>query len=299
MSRVGTTYRGSDDGVALMQTRRMTRGGGQPTSRGTGTPPGAGESLTALLAHDEPARAALVVPDTGQALTYAHLASRVETLAQRLASLGVRRGDRVALALPNGPDIVLLLLAITALGAAAAPLNPAYTETEFAFFLTDIAPRLLLVPATGSAAASAAARAAGTTLLAVQAAADGPPDLLTSDGAAAGLQRSFEQGGPDDVAFVLHTSGTTSRPKQVPLRQRNLMASARTIAAHYRAQRIRRLVLRDAAVSHPRPGGVDLRRAGSERRGDHAAPVHPAALLAAGSRARRPRGCRPVPRCIR
>ncbi len=216
-----------------MQTRRMTRGGGQPTSRGTGTPPGAGESLTALLAHDEPARAALVVPDTGQALTYAHLASRVETLAQRLASLGVRRGDRVALALPNGPDIVLLLLAITALGAAAAPLNPAYTETEFAFFLTDIAPRLLLVPATGSAAASAAAQAAGTTLLAVRAAADGPPDLLTSDGAAAGLQRSFEQGGPDDVAFVLHTSGTTSRPKQVPLRQRNLMASARTIAAHY------------------------------------------------------------------
>ncbi len=209
----------------------MTEGGGHQASDGISR--ASGEPVTALLAHGEPGRPALIVPDTGQVLTYAQLATRVETLAQRLASLGVRRGDRVALALPNGPDIVLLLLAVSALGAAAAPLNPAYTETEFGFFLGDIAPRLMLIPASGSAAASAAAEATGTTPLAVQPADDGPPELLTSGGGPAGLKRSFEQGGPDDVAFVLHTSGTTSRPKQVPLRQRNLMASARTIAAHY------------------------------------------------------------------
>jgi oxalate---CoA ligase len=193
--------------------------------------PGA-ESLTALLAFGEPGRPALIVPDSGQVLTYAQTAARVEALAQRLAGLGVRRGDRVALALPNGPDVVLLLLAVTALGAAAAPLNPAYTETEFTFFLTDIAPRLMLVPASGAVAASAAAASAETPLVAVQAADDGPPELL-ADGRSGRPQPSFEQGGPDDVAVVLHTSGTTSRPKQVPLRQRNLMASATTIAAHY------------------------------------------------------------------
>jgi len=165
-------------------------------------------------------------------LTYAQVASRVEALAQRLAGLAVRRGDRVALALPNGPDVVLLLLAITVLGAAAAPLNPAYTEAEFGFFLGDIEPRLLLIPASGSAAASAAAATAGTTLVGVRPDGDGPPQLLCAGGPA-GSQHSFEQGDADDVAVVLHTSGTTSRPKQVPLRQRNLMASARTIAAHY------------------------------------------------------------------
>jgi acyl-CoA synthetase (AMP-forming)/AMP-acid ligase II len=211
----------------------MTEGAGLQASGGMSLRPAAPEPVTALLAHGEPARAALIVPDTGQALTYAQLAARVETLAQRLASLGVRRGDRVALTLPNGPDIVLLLLAITALGAAAAPLNPAYTVAEFGFFLGDIAPRLLLIPASGAAAATAAADAAGTMLIAVQPAEDGPPDLRTADGAAPGPQRAFEPGGAADVAFVLHTSGTTSRPKQVPLRQRNLMASARTIAAHY------------------------------------------------------------------
>jgi len=190
------------------------------------------ESLTTLLARGEPGRPALIVPDSGQVLTYGQTADRVEALAQQLACLGVRRGDRVALALPNGTDVVLLLLAVTALGAAAAPLNPAYTETEFTFFLTDIAPRLMLVPASGAVAASAAAASAQTTLVAVQASDDGPPELL-ADGQPGTPQRAFEQGGPDDVAVVLHTSGTTSRPKQVPLRQRNLMASATTIAAHY------------------------------------------------------------------
>ncbi len=182
------------------------------------------EPLTELLARGEPDRPALIVPDSGEVLTYAQLAARIEALAQRLAGLGVRRGDRVALSLPNGPDFVLLLLAITVLGAAAAPLNPAYTETEFGFFLTDIDPRLMLVPASGATAASAAAAATATTLLAVRAADDGPPELLAG-GQPAAPQRSFEPGGADDVAVVLHTSGTTSRPKQVPLRQRNLMAS--------------------------------------------------------------------------
>jgi oxalate---CoA ligase len=190
------------------------------------------EVLSELLGAGEPARPALIVPDSGQVLTYAQAADGVEVLARRLSGLGVRRGDRVALALPNGPDIVLLLLAITALGAAAAPLNPAYTQAEFEFFLTDIAPRLMLVPASGSAAAGAAADGTGTTLLGVREAAAGPPDLL-ADGQPSVLQGSFEPGDPDDVALVLHTSGTTSRPKQVPLRQRNLMASTRTIAAHY------------------------------------------------------------------
>ncbi|HEY2077159.1 MAG TPA: AMP-binding protein [Streptosporangiaceae bacterium] len=201
---------------------------------GTQAGPGAvGETLTTLLDGGDAANPALVVPDAGLVLTYAQTAARTETLARRLAGLGVRRGDRVAFALPNGPDLVLLLLAITALGAAAAPLNPAYTEAEFGFFLTDIAPRLMLVPESGVAAASAAATATATTLIAVAESADGPPDLL-ADGQPGRLERSFEGASPDDLALVLHTSGTTSRPKQVPLRQRNLMASARTIGTHYR-----------------------------------------------------------------
>src|ERR1700761_3440994 len=129
---------------------------GAPTAGTTATGIGvtaAGETLTTLLERGNAASPALVVPDAGLVLTYAQVATRTDTLARRVAALGVRRGDRVAFALPNGPDLVLLLLALPALGAAAAPLNPAYTEAEFGFFLTDIAPRLMLVPASGVAAA--------------------------------------------------------------------------------------------------------------------------------------------------
>ena len=95
----------------------------------------------------QPAHAAFVVPDDGQVLSYAEMAERIETLAGRLAAAGVRRGDRVALTLPNSPDFVQLMLAVTLLGAAAAPLNPAYTESEYTFYLEDVAPRVLLMPA--------------------------------------------------------------------------------------------------------------------------------------------------------
>ncbi len=198
-----------------------------------GTSRTVGEPLSALLTAAEPSRPAFVVPDDGQVLTYARLAAAIEALAQRLAGAGVRRGDRVALTLPNGPDFVLLLLAVTALGAAAAPLNPAYTQAEFDFFLTDIAPRLFLIPA------SRPRRPAPRRAPARRYSRSVPPatarrSCWTPTARPRGRCGPFEPGGPDDVAVVLHTSGTTSRPKQVPLRQRNLMASVRTIAAHYR-----------------------------------------------------------------
>jgi acyl-CoA synthetase (AMP-forming)/AMP-acid ligase II len=128
--------------------------------------------------------------------------------------------------MPNCPDLVLLFLAVTALGAAAAPLNPAYTESELRFFLRDIRPRYFLIPAGRPTAAASAAEATSTPVLTVEAGDVGQPDVLAA-GRPVRPDRSFERGGPDDVAVVLHTSGTTSRPKQVPLRQRNLMASAR------------------------------------------------------------------------
>ena len=113
----------------------------------------AGERLSALLETGAGPAAAFVTPEDGVTLTYAQLAGRVEALARGLAGAGVRRGDRVALTLPNGPEFVQIILAVTLLGAAAAPLNPAYTETEFTFYLEDIAPRLLLVPAANRALA--------------------------------------------------------------------------------------------------------------------------------------------------
>ncbi len=190
------------------------------------------EPLTAILDHPEPGRPALVVPDDATVVTYGELAWRVEHLAGCLAAAGVRRADRVAFTLPNGPDVIQILLAIAAVGAAAAPLNPAYTRSEYLFYLEDIAPRLLLIPASRPESAVSAAEERSITVVTVRPGGDEPPGLVVAEKEIEPAG-GFEPGQPDDVAVVLHTSGTTSRPKQVPLLQRNLMASTRTIAAHY------------------------------------------------------------------
>jgi acyl-CoA synthetase (AMP-forming)/AMP-acid ligase II len=124
------------------------------------------------------------------------------------------------------------LLALARLGAAAAPLNAAYTPAELRFYLEDIHPKLLLLPKGGVAAA----REAASDLTAVVELASGQRGglELSSDNRVPRPATSVEEAQPDDVALLLHTSGTTSRPKLVPLLHRNLIATVRTVAEHYR-----------------------------------------------------------------
>ena len=192
----------------------------------------ASETLAAVLAGPEGGAAALICPEDGVALTLDELAGAVDRLSRRLSALGVERGGRVALSLPNGPEIIVALLALARVGAAAAPLNPRYTAGEFRFYLEDIRPRLLLLPRGGLPAA----REAAADIAPVAELDPGHNGELAAalEGRSPRPATTFEEAEPDDVALLLHTSGTTSRPKLVPLLHRNLMATSRTIAAHYR-----------------------------------------------------------------
>jgi acyl-CoA synthetase (AMP-forming)/AMP-acid ligase II len=187
------------------------------------------ESLLAILQEGNRSPA-LICPDDDTVVSHAELAAAVHQLAATLAGLGVTHGDRVAIVLPNGPEFLELILAVAAVGGMAAPLNPRYTEAEYQFYLDDLKPGLLLVQAGGGAEAR---RAAGErTIVDVSAGRTGPP-RLSGPHPGTPRPRSYTPGSPDDVALLLHTSGTTRRPKQVPLLQRNLMASVRAIGEHY------------------------------------------------------------------
>jgi acyl-CoA synthetase (AMP-forming)/AMP-acid ligase II len=167
---------------------------------------------------------ALIEPDAGLSVSFGDLRAEIAELTGRLVGAGVQRGDCVALVLPDGPQFVRFLLAVTAMGAAAAPLNPTYTRDEFAFYLADLGPRLVLT----SRGSAAAARDAASRIGFLEVDGDDFRSLPV---------RPFERAAADDVALILHTSGTTSRPKQVPLLQRNLVANARGIAEFYALSR--------------------------------------------------------------
>ncbi len=185
-------------------------------------------TLRALLDAGADRDPAVIAPG-GSVLTHAELRAEVDRLAGRLRALGLGAGDRIAIVVPNGPEMALAFLSAACTGCAA-PLNPKYRTEELRFYLDDLGAKALITLPDDS---GIAAREAGAGVLPVAltgSAADGPRalDLIASSPATA---PSAETGpSPEDVALVLHTSGTTSRPKIVPLRQRHLARSAASIA---------------------------------------------------------------------
>lgn len=162
------------------------------------------------------------------ALSHGALRALIERSVQQLNAWGMGRNDRVAIVLPNGPEMAACFLAC-ACGVASAPLNPAYRAEEFDFYLRDLQARALIVEEGSDSPAVAVAQALGVPIIHLQPLEAAGDFSLKGDFAG---RPAAAQGGmarPEDVSMVLHTSGTTSRPKIVPLSQRNLCASASNI----------------------------------------------------------------------
>jgi len=190
----------------------------------TESPPSLWARFSALAAR-QPDVAAILAPDRDP-LTFAALPGRLEAVRTALARLGIGRGDRVAAALPRGPETAACYLGVASV-AAYVPLNPDYQEQEFAGYLARLRPKAIIVPRDDGAAARRAAAAAGIAVLELAVRADHPAGTFDLDGDAAPADaRTPEWGAGDDYALVLLTSGSTSRPKIVPLRQRLLVAYA-------------------------------------------------------------------------
>ncbi|MEM6305568.1 MAG: AMP-binding protein [Pseudomonadota bacterium] len=160
-------------------------------------------------------------------MTYGDLKALAGDVHASLRAAGVGAQDRVAIVLPNGPEMATAFVTI-AQSATTAPLNPAYKEEEFAFYLEDLKARAIVVEAGYDGPARAAAERFG--LVVIELTATEPAGMFTL-AAPAGDAVAAEVPSADDIALILHTSGTTSRPKIVPLLQSNVAASAENIRA--------------------------------------------------------------------
>ena len=170
---------------------------------------------------------AIGIPELGIVVTYDSLRQQVRNMADALASAGIGRGDRVAIALPNGLPAIVSFLAASIAGTAA-PLNPAYPYEEFHFFLGDTDARVLLCPAVGAEFVRTAAADRKIPVFSVEMNDKGQVHLVDAPTGASASQPT-----PEDIALVLHTSGSTGRPKRVPLRHFQLAVSAANIANTY------------------------------------------------------------------
>jgi oxalate---CoA ligase len=176
------------------------------------------DDAVAIAAHDAPP------------LSYGALRTLIDRSIRSLNDLGVGRGDRVGVVLPNGPEMATAFLCVAS-AAASAPLNPAYRQDEFEFYLEDLSAKALIVEAGSESPALRAAEKLGVKLITLTPEPEAGAGAFRLFGSAEGAAVRPGPAKADDVALILHTSGTTSRPKIVPLRHANIWTSARNIAA--------------------------------------------------------------------
>ena len=182
----------------------------------------------AAQAEQHPNAVALEAPGR-KPLTYTRLRDQMGYVVEVLNSHCIGRGDRVAVVLPGGSDLATVSLGVLA-GATLAPLNPEFKLTEFEYLLDSLDAKLLITQAGLDSPARAAAQAKRIAIVELAATSEsiaGVFRLIGNSGARRSARPSFAEAG--DVGLVLHTSGTTSRPKAVPLTQRNLWASVNNL----------------------------------------------------------------------
>ena len=180
--------------------------------------------LSDLVKRQPPEAIALMAPERAP-LTYGGFAVHCEATATALKARGFRPEHKLAIVLPNGPDMASAFMSCGAI-CTAAPLNPAYKEDEFHFYMEDLQARALLVEKGSNSPAIAAAARLGIPMFEIVPGETAGSFLIA--GPAIG-ETVAVRAQAADVALVLHTSGTTSRPKIVPLSHANLLASANNI----------------------------------------------------------------------
>jgi acyl-CoA synthetase (AMP-forming)/AMP-acid ligase II/acyl carrier protein len=172
--------------------------------------------VPALLAEDK------------SSITFGSLHAQVKSFHAALRAAGVGAGDRVAIVLPNGPGMAVTFLAVAS-AATCAPLNPAYAAPEFEFYLDDLDARAVIVPANWESPVREVARKRGIAILELTSRVSEGDLTFALAGFEDVAPLEGESTSPDAIALILHTSGTTARPKMIRLTQANLCASAANI----------------------------------------------------------------------
>ena len=163
--------------------------------------------------------------EKNEKLSYGEFKIFNEKISRQLAATNVKNSDRAAIVLPNGPLMASSFLSISSY-MSAAPLNPLYKQEEFEFYLDDLKPKFLLVEPNSKSLAVIAAKNLNIPVF----------EMKISDNQPLGTFELFDKEtnykNPNDYdeALVLHTSGTTSRPKIVPLSNLNIFTSAVNIS---------------------------------------------------------------------
>lgn len=180
----------------------------------------------ALFAPHAQNEAPLLHCDDGRRITYAGFVRRAAQMAQALVRAGVGPGDRVVVQAPKVADTMALYAGAVQAGAVYLPLNTAYTKDELSYFVGDAAPKLLVCDSKDEDDLADVAAGSGAKVLTLNA--EGSGSLSTAADAQSEVFETVARG-PEDLAALLYTSGTTGRSKGAMMSHKNLLSNARAL----------------------------------------------------------------------
>ena len=188
------------------------------------------KTLNEWMGHGASDAVCLAAADSAP-LTYGRLRQLSAYVMGMLNESGIGRENRVAIVMPNGPMMAASFITFTTC-TTTAPLNPSYRVDEYDFYMRDLGAQALVVERGSQSPALMVAQRLKVPVIYLNPTPEQGAGSFTMDTSGMNSVRAHAPGPalPDDVAMVLHTSGTTSKPKIVPLTQRNITASARHIA---------------------------------------------------------------------
>ena len=163
--------------------------------------------------------------EKNEKLSYGEFKIFNEKISRQLAATNIINSDRAAIVLPNGPLMASSFLSISSY-MSAAPLNPSYKQEEFEFYLDDLKPKFLLVEPNSKSLAVIAAKNLNIPVFEMKISVNQPLGTFELFD----KETNYKNPNDYDEALVLHTSGTTSRPKIVPLSNLNIFTSAVNIS---------------------------------------------------------------------
>src|SRR6185503_13102967 len=178
----------------------------------------------AVQAERAPHAAAIAAPGR-RSMTYEGLLSHTHAAMDTLNSMGIGRNDRVVIVLDNGPEMAAAFIAMASC-VTCVPLNPAYREDEFEFYLSRANATAMVIDSANNSAARAVCKSLGLSIIELEVDRDAEAGSfqLAGDDRRPATRGGFAQ--PEEHALLLHTSGTTSVPKIVPLTQNNICSMA-------------------------------------------------------------------------
>ena len=166
-----------------------------------------------------------ITSDNDEKITFEALKKHIYDVSGQLSAHGISNQDRAVIVLPNGPEMATAFLAISSY-MSAAPLNASYKLSEYEFYLEDLKPKIVIVEKGSTNTVVEAAKKLNIEICEIKQIQGDPKGIFNLYNSFS----SFEISGEEDEALVLHTSGTTSRPKVVPLTNKNIFSSAFNIS---------------------------------------------------------------------